>query len=48
MTHDEVFEAYDKEIILELQNNEIEDVEKNRDLILAWLGQWAKRKAQSQ
>lgn len=47
VTHDEVFESYDEEIILELQNNVAEDVEKNKDIILQWLGQWWKNKAQN-
>lgn len=43
VTHDEVFEAYDPTIILELANNVPEDVEKNIGTILKWLTDWKEK-----
>lgn len=48
VTHDEVYESYDEEIVLELQNSVVEDVEKNRDRVLAWLAEWGKRRQEKQ
>ncbi|KAJ5071534.1 pos9-activating factor fap7-related [Anaeramoeba ignava] len=37
---EEAEDSYKKEIILELENNEINDLERNLDLILEWIKKW--------
>ncbi len=44
VTHDEVFEAYPEDIILELRNEERGDMEKNLGIVMQWLTQWKKKR----
>lgn len=44
VTHDEVYESYKPEIILELKNEMPEDVEKNIQIIMNWLIEWKNSK----
>jgi len=44
VTHDEVYEAYKKNIILELNNEKEEDMEKNINAIIDYLKNWEKNK----
>ncbi len=39
---EEARESYDKEIVVELQSNEAEDVESNVERIVIWIENWKK------
>lgn len=44
---EEARQSYDEEIIVELESNESEDIEKNVDRIGIWINQWKREQADS-
>jgi len=44
---DEARDAFDKEIVVELQSNRLEDVDENVERIEGWLDNWRKDHAEN-